>query len=86
MNVCGLTFEFTRPAEVGVVSPACDHATAGTRRAYNACRSGSGVQRVVRHHATVWMQISLLAPTTFPTHRGRLAGKAVTYDSLVPKT
>ena len=46
----GLTFEFTRPAEAGVVSPACDDATAGTRRAYNACRSGSGVQRGVRHH------------------------------------
>ncbi len=46
----GLTFEFTRAAEAGVVSPACDDATAGARRAYNACRSGSGVQRVVRRH------------------------------------
>ena len=43
-----LTFEFTRAAEAGVVSPVGDDATAGTRRAYNACRSGSGVQRVVR--------------------------------------
>ena len=48
----GLTFEFTRPAEAGGVSPACDDATAGTRRAYNACRSGSGVQRGVRPHCT----------------------------------
>ena len=47
-SVRGLTFEFTRPAEAGVVSPACDDPTAGTRRAYNACRSGSGVQRGVR--------------------------------------
>ncbi len=46
----GLTFEFTRAAEAGVVSPACDDATAGPRRAYNACRSGSGVQRGVRRH------------------------------------
>ncbi len=46
--VCGLTFEFTRTAEAGVVSPVGDDATAGTRRAYNACRSGSGVQRGVR--------------------------------------
>ena len=44
----GLTFEFTRPAEAGGVSPVCDDATAGTHRAYTACRSGSGVQRVVR--------------------------------------
>ena len=50
MDVCGLTFEFTRPVEAGVVSPACDDATAGTRRAYNACRSRSGVQRGVRPH------------------------------------
>ena len=49
--VWGLTFEFTRPEEEGVVSPTCDDATAGTRRAYNACRSGSGVQRVVRQHS-----------------------------------
>ena len=46
--MCGLTFEFTRAAEAGVVSPVCDDATAGTHRAYNACRSGSGVQRGVR--------------------------------------
>ena len=56
-RLCGLTFEFTRAAEAGVVSPACDDATAGTRRAYNACRSGSGVQRVVRRHT----QASLVA-------------------------
>jgi hypothetical protein len=48
----GLTFEFTRPAEAGGVSPVCDDATAGTHRAYTACRSGSGVQRVVRRHAS----------------------------------
>ncbi len=48
--LCGLTFEFTRPAEAGVVSPVYDDATAGTHRAYNACRSGSGVQRGVRPH------------------------------------
>jgi hypothetical protein len=48
--VCGLTFEFTRPAEVGGVSPVCDDATAGTHRACTACRSGSGVQRGVRRH------------------------------------
>ena len=49
-SLCGLTFEFTRAAEAGVVSPVCDDATAGTHRAYTACRSGSGVQRVVRPH------------------------------------
>ena len=47
----GLTFEFTRPAEAGGVSPVCDDATAGTHRAYTACRSGSGVQRGVRQHS-----------------------------------
>ena len=45
----GLTFEFTRPAEAGGVSPVWDDATAGTHRAYTDCRSGSGVQRGVRH-------------------------------------
>ena len=63
----GLTFEFTRPAEAGVVSLACDDATAGTRWAYNACRSGSGVQRVVRRHlvlpADVAFQCSLASPS-----------------------
>ena len=48
-EVWGLTFEFTRPAGAGGVSPVCDDATAGTDRAYAACRSGSGVQRGVRH-------------------------------------
>ena len=48
----GLTFEFTRAAEAGVVSPVGDDATAGTRRAYSACRSGSGVQRGVRPRRT----------------------------------
>jgi hypothetical protein len=47
----GLTFEFTRPAEAGGVGPVRDDATAGTHRAYTACRSGSGVQRVVRPHS-----------------------------------
>jgi hypothetical protein len=51
MNVCGLTFEFTRPAEAGGVSLVRDDATAGTDQAYTACRSGSGVQRVVRPHS-----------------------------------
>ena len=45
----GLTFELTPTAETGVVSPVCDDATAGTDRAYNACRSGSGAERGVRH-------------------------------------
>ena len=53
VSVCGLTFEFTRPAEAGGVSPVCDDATAGTHRAYTACRSGSGVQRGVRPQFTV---------------------------------
>ncbi len=45
-----LTFELTPTAETGVVSPVCDDATAGTDRAYNACRSGSGAERGVRRH------------------------------------
>ena len=47
---CRLTFELTPTAEVGVVSPVRDDATAGTDRAYNACRSGSGAERGVRPH------------------------------------
>jgi hypothetical protein len=47
--LCGLTFELTPTAEAGVVSPVRDDATAGTDRAYNACRSGSGAERGVRH-------------------------------------
>jgi hypothetical protein len=45
---CCLTFELTPTAEAGVVSPVRDDATAGTDRAYNACRSGSGAERGVR--------------------------------------
>ena len=50
--VAGLTFELTPTAEAGVVSLVRDDATAGTYRAYNACRSGSGAERGVRPHAT----------------------------------
>ena len=45
----GLTFELTPTAEAGTVRPGCDDATAGAARPYGACRSGSGVERVVRH-------------------------------------
>jgi hypothetical protein len=41
--VCGLTFELTPTVEAG-------GATAGADRAYDACRSGSGVERGVRPH------------------------------------
>ena len=51
--VCGLTFELTPTAEAGVVSPVRDDATAGTDRAYNACRSGSGAERGVRPQFSV---------------------------------
>jgi len=48
----GLTFELTPRAEAGLVSPGCDDSTTGADRAYKACRSESGVERVVRpHHA-----------------------------------
>jgi hypothetical protein len=46
--VCGLTFELTPTAEAGGVSPVTDDATNGGRRAYDACRSGSGAERGVR--------------------------------------
>jgi hypothetical protein len=48
--VCGLTFELTPTVEAGGVSPVRDDATAGADRAYDACRSGSGVERGVRPH------------------------------------
>jgi hypothetical protein len=50
---CRLTFELTPTAEAGVVSPVSDDATAGTHRAYNACRSGSGAERGVRRQRGV---------------------------------
>ena len=50
MYLCGLTFELTPRAEAGTVSPDCDDATTGAGRAYSACRSESGVERVVRRH------------------------------------
>ena len=46
----GLTFELTPRAEAGAVSPDCDDLTGGAGRAYSACRSESGVERVVRPH------------------------------------
>ena len=42
--------ELTPRAEAGLVSPDCDDATAGAGWAYKACRSESGVERVVRPH------------------------------------
>ena len=45
----GLTFELTPTAEAGAVSRDGDDSTAGAGPAYSACRSGSGVERVVRH-------------------------------------
>ena len=56
MDWCGggdarrLTFELTPRAEAGGVSPVRDDATRAADRAYDACRSESGVERVVRHH------------------------------------
>jgi hypothetical protein len=44
----GLTFELTPTAEAGGVSPVRDDATPAADRAYDACRSGSGVERGVR--------------------------------------
>ena len=49
-RVMGLTFELTPRAEAGVVSPVRDDVTAGADRAYDACRSESGVERGVRQH------------------------------------
>jgi hypothetical protein len=46
----GLTFELTPTAEAGGVSPVTDDATNGGRRAYDACRSGSGAERGVMPH------------------------------------
>jgi hypothetical protein len=40
--LCCLTFELTPTAEAGGVSPVTDDDTNGGRRAYDACRSGSG--------------------------------------------
>jgi hypothetical protein len=57
VEMCGLTFELTPTAEAGAVSPVCDDATAGAGRAYDACRSGSGVEREVRRH---WKCVQLL--------------------------
>ena len=46
----GLTFELTPTAEAGGVSRDCDDSTTGAGPAYDACRSGSGVERGVRRH------------------------------------
>ena len=48
----GLTFELTPTAEAGAVRPGGDDSTAGADRPYSACRSGSGVERVVRRRRT----------------------------------
>jgi len=64
--LCGLTFELTPRAEAGGVSPGCDDSTSGAAWAYTACRSESGVERVVRHHWAAGSQsprISALACT-----------------------
>jgi len=45
-----LTFELTPTAEAGAVSRDGDDSTFGAGPAYGACRSGSGVERVVRPH------------------------------------
>ena len=44
----GLTFELTPRAEAGTVSRDGDDSTSGAGPAYSACRSESGVERVVR--------------------------------------
>ena len=49
----GLTFELTPTAEAGGVSPVRDDATPDADRAYDACRSGSGVERGVRRQTSV---------------------------------
>ena len=46
--VCGLTLELTPTAEADGVSPDGDDSTTGAGRAYDGCRSGSGVERLVR--------------------------------------
>ena len=48
--LAGLTFELTPTAEARLVRPGSDDGTAGAARPYKACRSGSGVERVVRLH------------------------------------
>ena len=46
----GLTFELTPRAEASGVSLVRDDSTTGADQAYAACRSESGVERVVRRH------------------------------------
>jgi len=46
----GLTFELTPTAEADGVSLVRDDATPAADQAYDGCRSGSGVERVVRPH------------------------------------
>jgi len=48
-----LTFELTPTAKAGGVSRDGDDSTAGAGPAYDACRSGSGVERVVRHQCAL---------------------------------
>ena len=50
---CGLTFELTPTVEAGAVSRDGDDSATGAGPAYSACRSGSGVERVVRRHRAV---------------------------------
>jgi len=49
-ELCGLTFELTPRAEAGTVSRDGDDGSADAGPAYSACRSESGVERVVRPH------------------------------------
>ncbi len=56
----GLTFELTPRAEAGAVSRGGDDSTAGAGPAYSACRSESGVERVVRPPRTQPMTVMRL--------------------------
>ena len=49
-----LTLELTPRAEAGGVSLVRDDSTSGADQAYAACRSASGVERVVRRHPARW--------------------------------
>jgi hypothetical protein len=59
---CGLTFELSRQAEAGAGWPRKDNSRCGLERPDGACRSGSALERGVRHQFCA----ALCADTTRP--------------------
>ena len=69
-GMLGLTFELTPTAEASLVRPGGDDGTAGAARPYKACRSGSGVERVVRpHRRTLHVEAGLMLPEPCATEK-----------------